>query len=249
MIILVVAYGAGSSGACLMKDNSVVSCKMENEASLYFPRETAEEVLSESGVDISEVDYIVFPGKPILYFERIINSHIRHFPGHFLKFFLDAKDLLGNTLRIKAIVKKNLDFRKDICYIELTDAIARQISKEYPSQDMTIMVFLRDCLSSRVGGCYQKKGEGLFLNQELCSVNPVNNERSSEVMRDELRKLLSFEKKPSDDKIILASNCLFPSGFEESLSGGTGNLHLRALNDSELLEYAGRYAFEGIDKW
>jgi predicted NodU family carbamoyl transferase len=233
-----------------MRDNSVVSCKMENVVSPYFPRESAEAVLSESGVDISKVDYLVFLGKPFSYFERIIDAHIALFPRSFLRFFTDIKDIFNNKLRIKAIAKKSLNFQNDICYIELTDAIGWQISKEHLLEDITVIVLLRDSLSSRVGGRYQKKGGELFLNQELRYAGPVNSERSSELMKEELKELLSFEKRPLNDKIIVASNCSFPPGFKEEFSGETGSQYnLRLLNDREIFEYAGRYVFEGVEKW
>jgi predicted NodU family carbamoyl transferase len=248
MIILVVAYGAGLSGACLMRDNSVVGLKMDNEILPYFPKETVEEVLAESGLDIGKVDHIALLGKPFSYFERIIDTHLALFPRSFSKFFTDVRDFFNNKLRIKAIAKKSVNFRNDICYVEPADAIARQISKECPLQDATIVVFLRDCLSSRIAGRYQKKKKGLFLTRELRAIVPVNGERSDEVMTKELKELLYFEKLPSGGKMILASDWLFPTGLKENILEDAGNIDLKFLNSNEIFECASRYVFEGVDK-
>lgn len=165
MNFLVISYGTRFSGACLMINHEVQSVKMENALNSQLPNESIAQVLQESGVAAGQIDYLVFLGKPLAYFERIIDTHLRLFPGSFFGFFSDIRDFFSHNLRIKSNLRKSFNLRKDICYVEPADALVWAISKEFPGQD--IAVLLSDALSLKVGGYYRNGEDGIYLAKEL----------------------------------------------------------------------------------
>ena len=130
MRLLIISYGIKFTGACLMAGGKAASHKIEEGYSPDFPKNAVEYVLQEAELNIGAVDYIAFLGKPLSYFERLINIHTRSFPFSFLKFFSDFRDFFSNKVAIRRAIKKNLNFNKDICYVEPADAIAHQVAKD-----------------------------------------------------------------------------------------------------------------------
>jgi len=236
-----------------MTDGRVMSHKTENADPAAFPGYAVEYVLSQAELDISEVDHVAFLGKPLSYFERLIDRHTRLFPFSFPAFFSDFRDFFIKKLKVKSSIKENLDFSKDIYYVELADAVAYAAAGEYSSEEMIIAVFLSDCLSLRTGGCYRKKGDGLFLLKELVWSDSLSIRRGLEMEGSDpgeaekgLRGLMSCAENPSDDRAVLVSDCRFFSDLEVKLQRELKDLSFRFLDYNEIMEYAGRYVFAGI---
>lgn len=210
----------------------MVKSRMENEPSNDFPKSSVENVLWESKTDAGAIDYVVFLGKPLSYLERLISTHIEFFPFSFRKFFSDFRDFFGNKFAIRSILKKNLSFNRDICYIEVADAVAYGLSKNNPSKYMREIVVLSDCLSSRIGGSYAADNNRLILEREL-------------LFSDNLKETLSsFPGK--EQSTILASDYNIDPETLANLKTGSGDFSFSLLSGPEILEYAGKFAFDGI---
>ena len=238
MILLIISYGTDFTGVRLMKDAQIIASKLLKEKSFIIPKALIKGTLSESNINIEEVDYIVFLGKPLSYFEKLINIHICHFPFSFLRFFSDFKYFFSDKMNIKHTVRKGLNFNKDICYVEPADAIAHQVAKESPLQEMAIIVFLSDCMSSRAGGCYEKKGDRVSLIKELTY--------PAVLRQKELNELISLENNSFSSNIVLISDCAIEPDLKYALDNKVKNASINTLSYDKIMEYSGKYVLEAV---
>lgn len=102
------------SAASLVVDGRIVAAVQEERFTrkkhdATFPRHAINYCLAESGVDLSEVDYVAFYDKPFLKFERLVETYLAFAPKGFNSFRkampvwlrekLFQKDLLGKELK------------------------------------------------------------------------------------------------------------------------------------------------------
>jgi len=250
MKILVVSCGTRYSGACLISDETVISCKMENETALTLPKNEVDQILGETGVSAGAVDYLVFLGKPLGYLERILDTHMRTFPWSLIKFYSECRDFFINKLSIKAIAKKDLNFNKDILYVEISDVLAWRAANDYPNEDVRILTVLSNSLSNRVGGVYLKKSGNVFLEREF----HLDNFLESSVKDEELLKnndIRRFKALVNDyflENSVIISDIEISQQLCKDLMSKHKNLRVNILKKEELLENAGLYALDWLDK-
>jgi carbamoyltransferase len=121
MNILGISAYYHDSAAVLMRDGGIVAAAQEERFSRKkhdadFPRRALEFCLAEGNVDLASVDYIAFYDKPLLKFERLLETHLAYAPRGFRAFMtampvwlkekLFLKDLLRRELAALAGVKK-----------------------------------------------------------------------------------------------------------------------------------------------
>lgn len=111
------------SAAALIIDGAVVSAAQEERFTrkkhdASFPKNALQFVLQSSGLSLSDVDYVVFYDKPLVKFDRLVQTYIAHAPqgiGSFIKampVWFKEKLFLRRTLKkelIAAFELKNKD--------------------------------------------------------------------------------------------------------------------------------------------
>jgi carbamoyltransferase len=85
------------SAACLVRDGEIVSAAQEERFSrkkhdARFPRHAIRYCLEDAGIALSDIDYIVFYDKPLLKFERLLETYLSFAPKG-LRSFLMAMPL------------------------------------------------------------------------------------------------------------------------------------------------------------
>ncbi len=110
------------SAACLLKDGVIVAAAQEERFTRVkqdksFPKNSIQFCLNQSNITIQNVDSIVFYEKPILKFYRILNTHAQHAPKGFRAFSMAMKSWLKQKLWIPQIVKRELGFRGEVCFV------------------------------------------------------------------------------------------------------------------------------------
>lgn len=164
MVFLVLFYGINFFTACIAVDGKILSYKIKNEITTIFPKETISDILLDAKMDIDNIDYIIFLGKPLSYFERLINLHMFFFPFSFFNFVNDFKDFFIEKMRIKTLAKERLGYKKDICFPEPMDAIASEISRDFHG---TMIISFKSSIDLRTLGCYKKDRDSMTLVKEL----------------------------------------------------------------------------------
>ncbi|MBI2625282.1 MAG: carbamoyltransferase [Candidatus Nealsonbacteria bacterium] len=111
------------AAVCLLKDGKILACAQEERFTREkhdddFPVNAVNYCLSEAGIDISKVDHVGFYEKPLLKFERILESYIDYFPKSYKVFVLAISTWLRKKLWMKEVIKKELGYKRDIYFIE-----------------------------------------------------------------------------------------------------------------------------------
>jgi len=122
MIILGLSSFYHDSSASILKDGKIIAAAQEERFSRIkhdntFPYKSIDYCLNSLNIAINEIDYIVFYEKPIIKFTRILQQHVTHFPKSIKIFFNTIPEWLLQKLRIKEILKSELNYHGKIIYL------------------------------------------------------------------------------------------------------------------------------------
>ncbi|MBT3181144.1 MAG: carbamoyltransferase [Deltaproteobacteria bacterium] len=124
------------SAASLISDGIIVAAAQEERFSRIkhdprFPIHAIQYCLREAGIDISQVDHVVFYEKPIPKFERLLMSYLTVAPRGLLSWLRAMPSWLSCKLHIPRVIQKKLGYKGDILFTEHHEAHAA--SSFYPS--------------------------------------------------------------------------------------------------------------------
>ena len=99
------------SAACLVKDGEIVAAAQEERFTRKkhdsgFPREAVKFCLQEGGLKISDVNEIVFYDKPLLKFERLLETYLSFAPKGLSSFLAAMPVWLKEKLFLKDLLRK-----------------------------------------------------------------------------------------------------------------------------------------------
>src|SRR5437899_2752834 len=91
MNILGISCFYHDAAACLYRDGGIVAAAEEERFSRRkhdsdFPSAAARYCLQEGGIEVGDLDYVVFYEKPLLKFSRLLNTAIETFPRGVVQF-------------------------------------------------------------------------------------------------------------------------------------------------------------------
>ena len=101
------------SAACLLHNGEVVAAAQEERFTrkkhdARFPKESARWCLESVGINLSEVQQVVFYDKPLIKFERLLETYIASAPRGFSSFLSAMPVWLKEKLYLKSVLKKEL---------------------------------------------------------------------------------------------------------------------------------------------
>jgi carbamoyltransferase len=106
------AYYHDSAG-CLVRDGEIVAAAQQERFSCkkhdaYFPAHALRYCLAEGGLALADVDHVVLYDKPLIKFERLLETYLAYAPKG-LRSFLTAMPIwLKEKLFLKELLKKEL---------------------------------------------------------------------------------------------------------------------------------------------
>ena len=136
MNILGISCFYHDSAACFVRDGRIIAAAQEERFSRKkhdprFPKNAINYCLEEAGIQIQDLDYLVYYDKPFLTFERLLLSYLTVAPKG-LRSWLEAMPLwLGKKLYIPNVIKKETGYEGDVLFTEHHEA--HQASAFYPS--------------------------------------------------------------------------------------------------------------------
>ena len=91
------------SAACLVRDGEIVAAAQEERFTRKkgdpdFPRQSVDYCLRKAGIRIGDVQHVGFYDKPLLKFERILDTYLGVAPRGFPSFFMAAPVWLKDKL-------------------------------------------------------------------------------------------------------------------------------------------------------
>ena len=101
------------SAAAVIVDGEIVSAAQEERFTrkkhdARFPRNAVSYCMEEAGISLSDIDYIVFYDKPLVKFERLIETYLSFVPKGFQSFVTAMPIWLKDKLFLKSTLKKEL---------------------------------------------------------------------------------------------------------------------------------------------
>jgi len=113
MNILGISAYYHDSAAALVRDGDIVAAAQEERFSrrkhdARFPGHAVGWCLKEGGLAMSDVDYVVFYDKPLVKFERLLETYLACAPNGFGSFLSAMPAWLKEKLYLKSVLKKEL---------------------------------------------------------------------------------------------------------------------------------------------
>ena len=111
------------SAACLVRDGVLVAAAQEERFTrkkhdLRYPEHAIEYVLKEAGITAADLDYVTFYEKPLIKFERILETYLQFAP-HGITSFVKAVPLwVKKKLWLKDYLARELKYEGDILFLD-----------------------------------------------------------------------------------------------------------------------------------
>ncbi len=136
MYILGISAFYHDSAACLLKDGEIIAAAQEERFTrkkhdFNFPSNAISYCLSEAGINVSSLQYVVFYDKPFIKFERILYTALAYAPLGINMFLKAMPTWLKEKIFIRKTIQNKLDFEGDILFTEHHESHAA--SAFYPS--------------------------------------------------------------------------------------------------------------------
>ncbi len=132
------------SAAALVKDGDIISAAQEERFTrikhdFNFPSNAVEYCLESSGLEIDDLDHIVFYDKPFLKFERILETYLSFAPRGLPSFIKAIPLWIKDKLWIADKIHKEIKFKKDILYTEHHESHAASAFFPSPFKEAAIL--------------------------------------------------------------------------------------------------------------
>lgn len=151
MIVLGISAFYHDSAAALLRDGVIVAAAQEERFTrkkhdANYPKHAVDFCLKQAGIALSEVDYVAFYDKPLLKFERLLETYLAFAPRGFNSFRLAMPLWLREKLFLKDLLKKELikiapDYDWDNRLLFSEHHLSHAASAFYPSpfQDAAVL--------------------------------------------------------------------------------------------------------------
>lgn len=144
MNILGISAFYHDSAACLVRDGQIVAAAQEERFTRKkhdpeFPRRATEYCLRSQGLSVDDLDYVVFYDKPVLKFERLLETYLATAPQGFTSYAKALPLWLKHKLWIPDTIKSELGFKGEILFTEHHQSHAGSAFYPSPFQEAAIL--------------------------------------------------------------------------------------------------------------
>ncbi|MFL6256472.1 MAG: carbamoyltransferase [Pyrinomonadaceae bacterium] len=171
MYILGISAYYHDSAACLVRDGEVLAAAQEERFTRRkhdhrYPSNAVEFCLRRAGITPKELDYVAFYDKPLLKFERLLETYIDYAPSGLRSFLMAMPLWLREKLWIREQVSKEAGFEGRVLFTEHHESHAA--SAFFPSPFESAAVLTMDGVGEWATSSYgYGKGNELHLLKEL----------------------------------------------------------------------------------
>ncbi|MEA2205820.1 MAG: carbamoyltransferase [Blastocatellia bacterium] len=159
------------SAACLVRDGEILAAAQEERFTRKkhdhnFPANAVEFCLRYAGISGAEVDHVAFYDKPLLKFERLLETYIDYAPAGIRSFIKATPLWLREKLWIREQVSRECDYKGKVLFTEHHESHAA--SAFFPSPFESAAVLTMDGVGEWATSSYgYGKGNELHLLGEL----------------------------------------------------------------------------------
>ncbi|MFB6089313.1 MAG: carbamoyltransferase, partial [Candidatus Aenigmatarchaeota archaeon] len=121
MYILGISCYYHDSAACLLGDGKIIAAAEEERFTRKkhdksFPENAIEFCLNEANIKSNDIDYVVFHEKPIVKFERILQTFTETFPKGFRYFYNSIPEWINKKLRVRKEIRERTGYEGQILF-------------------------------------------------------------------------------------------------------------------------------------
>ena len=132
------------SAACLLRDGEIVAAASEErftriKGDASFPAQAAAYCLAEGGIDVGDLAAVAFYDKPLLKFERILETYLSIAPRGFRSFLLAGPVWMKDKLYQQRTIREALGYGGELLYAEHHESHAASAFYPSPFQDAAIL--------------------------------------------------------------------------------------------------------------
>jgi carbamoyltransferase len=171
MNILGISAYYHDSAACLVRDGEVVAAAQEERFTRRkhdhrYPSHAVEFCLKRAGITADELDYVAFYDKPLLKFERLLETYLDYAPSGLRSFLMAMPLWLREKLWIREQVAKESNFKGKVLFTEHHESHAA--SAFFPSPFESAAVLTMDGVGEWATSSFgHGRGNELHLLAEL----------------------------------------------------------------------------------
>ncbi len=171
MYILGISAYYHDSAACLVRDGEIMAAAQEERFTRLkhdhrYPTNAIRFCLDYAGIKGAEVDLIAFYDKPLLKFERLLETYLDYAPSGLRSFFKAMPLWLREKLWIRELIARELGYRGKVLFTEHHESHAA--SAFFPSPFESAAVLTMDGVGEWATSSYgYGKGNQLHLLAEL----------------------------------------------------------------------------------
>ena len=123
MYVLGISCYYHDSAACLIKDGKILVAAEEERFSRIkhdngFPLNAIKFCLKNQKINATDLDYVVFYEKPLIKFDRILQTFVETFPASFVSFYKMVPSWVNEKLQIRSNIRKKVGYDKDVLFVD-----------------------------------------------------------------------------------------------------------------------------------
>jgi carbamoyltransferase len=173
MNILGISAFYHDSAACLVRDGEVVAAAQEERFTRKkhdagFPEHAVDYCLAAGGIDASQLDFVAFYDKPLLKFDRLLETYIGYAPEGFRSFVAAMPLWLGRKLHVPREIDRGLRRRYRGRYVFMEHHESHAASAFFPSPFAQAAILTLDGVGEWATGSFGVgRGNRIELTHEL----------------------------------------------------------------------------------
>lgn len=188
------------SAAALLKDGKIVAAAQEERFTRKkhdesFPKNAVKYCLDEAGIKIDQVDLVAFYEKPLLKFERLLETYGMYAPVGFNSFRQAMHNWLGEKLWLPQILEKELGYYGEIIYPEHHESHAASAFYASPFQKAAF-------LTTDGVGEWTTTSWGMGENNKMEMKNEIHFPHSLGLLYSALTYYLGFKVNSGEYKVM-----------------------------------------------
>jgi len=199
MLILGISAYYHDSAVCLIRDGQVVAAIEEERFTRVkhdnsFPYQAIEFCLKNQSLKLQDVDYVAYYEKPLLKFERILETFIDTYPFSLRPFLKGIPEWLDYKIKVESTIRK-LGFKNQIFFIP--HHFSHAASAFYPSPFKKAAILTVDGV-----GEWQTTGLWLGENNNLQTLKHLNFPTSLGLLYSTFTSYLGFKINEDEYKLM-----------------------------------------------
>lgn len=132
------------SAACLLRNGEIVAAASEErftrkKGDATFPRHAVAYCLESAGITVADLSYVGFYDKPLLKFERILETYLGVVPRGVRSFLMAGPLWIKDKLYIDRTLKQELGYGREILYAEHHESHAASAFYPSPFEEAAIL--------------------------------------------------------------------------------------------------------------